>query len=127
MSDYLQERYGNLSYKNADLVSYYTDYLKKNQIEVFTEFYGFFTGHKKGDAFIVYDVFVKPEYRSKHYSKAVFSECRAKALTSGASVVIGFTEHAGQNQHLGRRTLENLDFVKAFSTDIGNVYVRGVN
>lgn len=127
LHNYVTERFGN-AYPNIDEVcAIYESYMKDNGIQFFDFPHGFFTAHAKGDAFIVYDLYTDQEHRKKKFAWELFQIIKEEAEKADASVIIGFSEHAGQNHELGRGAMKAAGFVKAFETDVDTVYLRGVH
>lgn len=120
---YITERYGNF------LCKQYRDNLVAKGIELFEFPFGFFTAEGKGDAYIVHDLYVAPEFRRKQAHECawkLFEAMREKARQLHKNVMIGFSEFEGQNQELGRIAMKTAGFQKAFETDLSEVYIRGV-
>ncbi len=125
-TSYIRERYGNL--ENAELlITLYNDFLKRDGWTTHEYPYGFFIAKQEGDALVINDIYVTKRARLKGLSKALFYDIKQLARSLKSVVIIGFSEHAGQNQHLGKAAMEAVGFIPTYNTDISQVYMRGTN
>lgn len=126
IKSYILERYGNL--ENAELlITLYIDFLKRDGWTVHSYPYGFFISKQDGDALVINDIYVNKRARLKRMSKALFYDIKKLAHSLKSVVIIGFSEHAGQNQHLGKAAMEAVGFIPTYNTNISQVYMRGTN
>lgn len=125
LKSYISERYGNLEIKDWDLK--YNSFLNDHEIETFEFPYGFFTAKQEGDALIVYDLYTIPKYRAFGYAWALFYDIKKLAQILKVNCIIGFSEHAGTKQELGRGAMTAAGFLEAFETAVAKIYFRGVN
>lgn len=129
--DYVKERYNPTDFEESlDSIAerFERDYRSKGVITAKTEA-GFITFQIKGDALIVWDIFVKPEYRDKAKASAAWKLHNiAKSIGEkwGMRVMIGFSEKNGKNKEAGVKAMKTAGFMKAYDTDLSTVYIKGI-
>lgn len=123
---YIDERYGNLG-DPKKLRELYEAYLEKSRIETHSYPFGFYTAKPQGDAYIVFDLYTSPRYRKQAYAWKLFDQIRSEAQRLHKNVIIGFSEHLGRNHKDGTGAMEAAGFLKAYSSDIGEIFMRGTH
>lgn len=119
---YIAERYDD------NLEIDWNDYLKEYGLTCYMTSYGFVTYKLQGDAAIIYDIYVKPEYREKGHPGAWKLHNYVKKLAELAKkrVMIGFSQYLGQNHMAGLKAMKVAGFSPAFKTDEEFVFVKGI-
>lgn len=117
--DYINELYPDGSMNS---VAYMQERIDRGAVICESD-YGFTVLEPKGDALIVWDIYVKPKYRQQNVAWAFHSAFSEQAKQYGKRVLVGFN----QNSDLGKIALSKAGFKKAHTQDNGtSVYLRGV-
>lgn len=122
LKNYMTERY---SKEYANQVFKYLSWIKENNIQIAESAYGFITFELKGDAVIIYDMYIEPKIRRLSKGWDLFKGVQQQAKKANKQVMITFSEKIGKNQELGIAAIKAANFIKAFETDIDTVYIRG--
>jgi GNAT superfamily N-acetyltransferase len=124
---YISERYGNIEGTTPhSLANQWRERLKSSGKKVFESEYGFMVYQLQGDAVILWDIYVKPEYRNNKQAWRFHDALLQLGQKLGKRVMIGFSEHAGQNHQLGRGALKAAGFQPAFKTERSEVFIKGI-
>lgn len=120
LRSYLQERY-----PETDLTQWVQG-LNRLGMRIHKTSYGFFTYKAVGDALIVGDLYVKIKDRTTGKGRELFEQILETAREAGCSLLIGFSEHGGANQHVGRAAMKLAGFTRAMELTDSTVYFRGI-
>ena len=123
VDSYIKERYGDELKVSAE------DYIKAlNEQDIFmsASACGFVTFHMAGDSAIIYDMYVKPEFRNKGHAWKLFEIIQKVAKSLKKRYILTFSEQAGKNHSLGLSAINAAGF-KQYGT-VGNdkLFIRGV-
>jgi hypothetical protein len=125
MNLYIKERYPQFEDSNKTAFEYLT-YLKKNNFQFLNEKEGFIVYKFEGDACIINDIYICNEYRKTKSAWKLFNNLRNLTLTNkNCKVLIGFSEHNGNNHQSGIGAMTAAGFVKTGQDDIKDIYIRG--
>lgn len=125
LNSYIKERYPDLfGMKPDEICQKYTDHLAQSGTHVLESESGFATYKMIGDALVIYDMYVFPEFRNERRSHELFNELRQSAQKLHKSVIITFSEFAGSKHELGKRAILSNGFQKVFDRHSGEVYMR---
>lgn len=119
IQNYLTELYPTRDYDAKE----YAQKLAEKNITMLESDFGFVSCELKGDALIVWDIYVKPVHRKKRMAWAFHSVLVKQARKNNKRVLIGFNE----GSKLGKIALEAAEFKKAYTLDNDlSVYIKGI-
>lgn len=119
LNDYLIE----LGYPEQDRVAYLEvakslDYLERP--------YGFATYKSKGDAFVIIDMYVKPEFRRQNKAWSLFRDLQSKAIAEGKRVMITFSCKKNQKRDLGLSAIKAGGFIPYQELKNSTAFIVGI-
>ena len=117
---YLNERY------QEGLEIDWNHYLVDNGLTCYMTGFGFVTYKLQGDSVLLYDLYVKPEYRKHTYSRVLFDMVVDIGQKADKRCCITFSQFIGKNHLAGIRAMNIAGFVPAFKTDEEFVFLRGI-
>lgn len=124
---YMRERYEDCFEGDIDeIAARYAAYCEKHGRELYDFGFGFFSYEPKGDALIVWDIFIAASMRSKAVSYEVFKLIPELAEQLGKSVIIGQKDDAGATEAEGDRAMRRQGFVPYLKLENSSCYLRGV-
>lgn len=129
LTDYIKERGSSSEEKLEETALAYLGLLQKQKAIIKSYPFGFSTYRKVGDALVVADIYLAPEFRrieNQKYGWQIFKDLRAEALRQNVSLIIGFSEAGGSNKKAGEIAMKTAGFVKAYETSSRDIYMRGV-
>lgn len=118
--DYIKERY------DADIVIDWEAYLDSEDLTQISTPKGFITFKFEGDAALIYDMYVKPEYRKHTTSWFLHDLVVERAEQLGKRVMITFSDFMGKNHMLGLKAIKIAGFTPAFKTNDQFVFIKGI-
>jgi GNAT superfamily N-acetyltransferase len=127
--DYLKERYLPEDFAPVTLeqiADRIEDVLKQNKMQLFQTAKGFVTFRYQGDAVIIFDMYVKPEYRKSGEAWKLHNALVRLARSQGKRVAITFSETEGQNRDLGLAAIEAAAFQPMFKTEDIQAFIKGI-
>jgi len=119
LANFLHERLGF----SVDADSYW-DGLQKMGAFVYHNMKGFMIFHTNGDAVIVRDIYIKPEYRDKGNALHYLHKLLEIAVTLKKNVIIGINTLSG-NLSDGRNVMTAGGFKKYLETPEFEFFIRG--
>lgn len=126
--DYLKDRYEDTDFLPLTLEEVANDFEKlvlKDSMLLKTE-EGFISYEMQGDAVIIYDIFIRPEYRQQLAAQELGAKVLAEARMHGKRVAIGFSEFGGKNHEFGMRAMKRAGFQPAHQTSSNIVFFKGL-
>lgn len=120
LSAYLQERY-----PEVDLTQWVQG-LNDMGMRIYKASYGFFTYKAVGDSLIIGDIYVKIKDRASGRGRELFEQILKTAREANCSLLIGFSEHGGTNQQVGRAAMKLAGFKRALELTDYTVFFRGI-
>jgi len=87
---------------------------------------GFMTYELKGDACIIYDVYVEPQFRNKGIVKSISCLIADTARNNGKRVLIGLSGKEGQNRQPGLNVIRRCGGLKFLDTNKLEGFIKGV-
>jgi hypothetical protein len=130
LTAYIKERCGSLALDPERGASDYLAFLEKQGASIKEYDFGFSTFRRVGDALVIADIYVLPEFRKVENQKCawqIFYDLKEIALKEGLNLMIGFSEKGGEKKHLGERAMKAAGFQKVYETDAREIYMRGTN
>lgn len=119
--EYLQERYNNeLSLEDWE------DYLSENELSVYETDNGFVTYKLQGDAALIHDMYVKPDYRKHTHAWELHNHVLDQANQGGKRVMLTFSDFYGNNHLAGIKAMRVAGFIPAFKTMDQFVFIKGI-
>lgn len=123
VKNYINERYNAESVLSAE--DYIVNHPKRNRKLIDFD-YGFVSYEMRGDACIIYDIYVAPSFRKKGVTTKVAHVLNDLAKEAGKKVLIGFSEKTGQNKELGINAIKANGGIKIQDLSTREVYIKGV-
>lgn len=117
---YLNERYGD----NLELD--WDEYLKRYELDCHKTYYGFVTYKMQGDCGIIYDMYVKPEFRKHTYAWLLHDYVLKLAKSNGKRCFMTFSDFKGKNHMAGIKAMKVAGFIPAFKTNEEFVFIKGI-
>jgi len=119
IKEYINERYGDYDID-------WNFYLKKYELICNITGYGFVTYKLQGDAVIIYDMYVKPEYRKHTYAWLLHDHVMQKGLENNKRVMLTFSDFVGKSHMAGIKAMKVAGFSPAFKTNEEFVFIKGI-
>ncbi len=106
----------------------FAKYLKDRGDKVLTTATGFMAYRLQGDAMIIDEMYVKPEFRKSYECLKMFQTLLKLAEEANKNVLIGFSEpRSNKNPLPGIKAMESVGFKKVQSLNDGTqVFLRGI-
>lgn len=123
VKNYLTERYDAETAKNADKYIFGQSVVSRRLIDFN---YGFISYELKGDACIIYDVYVSPEYRKQGVMKTATKAIKELAIKERKNVLIGISDLNGTNREPGLGLISACGFKRLFLAKDQEVFIQGV-
>lgn len=126
--DYLTERYESSDFLPLTLEEVgrrFEEFMPKNRA-IYKDETGFASYHMEGDAIIIHDIFIKPDFRKNQSGQKLGETLFNKARDLGKRVAIGFTEIAGKNHLLGMKAMKAAGFKPAGNTLSRFIFIKGL-
>lgn len=119
---YIDERYGD------NLKIDWREYLNRFDLTCHKNEYGFVAYKLQGDAAIVNDIYVLPQFRKPGHPAAwsLHNYVLKHAKLACKRVMIGFSDFMGKNHKAGIKAMTVAGFVPAFDTTTKTVFVKGI-
>lgn len=124
-SDYLKERYNETDFNHEEFQNLDAKYAEVG-IKTINTMHGFLTYKIEGDAIVITDIYVKPQYRDHKAAWFLHDLAMERANKAGCRVAIGFSEKAGKKHELGKQALHTAGFKKYLETSTSDVYIKGI-
>jgi GNAT superfamily N-acetyltransferase len=121
VQQYLNELYGD-RYKADD----YLTKLRERGIIVADVPYGFVSYELRGDALIIYDMYVNKLARKQKKAWQLFNQMKDLAQENGKTLLITFSDKANAKPSDGLGSINAAGFKKAFETKNLRVFMRGL-
>lgn len=123
---YLEERYEPEDFDFDQVENSFEEGLSQLGQTMLKKDEGFLVYEMKGDALIIHDIYVKPEFRGHTKSWDLHNQVVEEAQQLGKRVAIGFSEIAGKNHSRGLKGLKVAGFEPAFKTRDQFVFIKGI-
>lgn len=122
--NYLNERY---TFSDNNLATkLYKQHLERQGSKIIEKPYGFITYKFQGDACIISDIFTTAESRKTGQAWNLFKAVKNEINKHPeCAVIIGFSEHGGQNAEPGIGAMIAAGFTPAYELKEKTVYMRG--
>lgn len=80
----------------------------------------------RGDALIIWDMYVAPEIRGQYKAAEMADKLCETAKTKGYRTLIGFSEHGGSNKELGEAAMRSYGMRPTHKTADSTVWMKGI-
>lgn len=127
--DYINERYTDedlAPYSILEVAENFEEIYAQDGFQILKTLFGFVTYKFIGDAVIIDDLYVKPEWRSKKNAWKLHDVLLRQAQREGKRVMITKSEKAPKNRHLGLAAIKAAKFVKAYDLNEGELFIKGI-
>lgn len=126
--DYIKERYHPADFGTS--FSEVAEQLEKTHarfgVQRITKDFGFITFKPRGDAMVIYDLFIKESERSSGKAWDLFNEVQQIGLKLNKSVIITSSDLAGKNRHLGLSAIKAAHFIPFHTLTSRQLFIRGI-
>jgi GNAT superfamily N-acetyltransferase len=127
--DYIKERYRPedfLLLSQTQVAETFEKALKSSELYQHRTDKGFITYDLKGDAVVIYDMYVKPAYRGHTHAWDLHDEVIKHAQAEGKRVAIAISERAGQNHQRGFGAMKVSGFHLHQKLNDSFIFIKGI-
>lgn len=127
--EYLKERYNDYDFYPLTLeqiAKRFESLQEELGNEIIKKPEGFMTYKLEGDAVLINDFYVKPQYRGHTKAWEFHDEVIDIARKAGKKVAVTFAELLGKNHLKGIGAIRTAGFIPAFKTTSDIVFIKGI-
>jgi L-amino acid N-acyltransferase YncA len=126
---YINERYTEKDMKPfsiKEVAKNFEKLMEVNGRKILSLLTGFVTYEFCGDAVLIYDIYIKPEYRGTKQARKIHDVLIETARNIGKRVAIAIAEHDGINQQLGLTAIKAGGWLPSYQLEKATIFVKGI-